>query len=194
MFRRGGSVPTRRGCSSTPAQPTPVTPSPSSPLLARPPTHPAPPLQPWVHYVPTGYNGIKEIESVVRWLRDHDDLARAIGRNGQRFAQEHLTAEGRYCYLKARTPPDGGRPMPADLGPALADAVSGPGSACSWCLAAPAFAPLAPQVLFEEYARLMRYTPSIADFPAAISYEDEVRLHVKPDHPYFPLMNTTRRR
>lgn len=38
------------------------------------------------------------------------------------------------------------------------------------------------QVLFEEYARLMRYNPSIADFPSTISYEDELRLHTRGAH------------
>jgi len=76
-------------------------------------------LQPWVHYVPTGYNGIPldhddkgknetdaqeagtvEIDRIVLFLRDHDHLARSIAANAQRFAATHLTSEGRYCYIK----------------------------------------------------------------------------------------------
>ena len=60
--------------------------------------HPA--LKPWVHYVPTGFNGWEEVERVVQFLREHDDLARSIAANGQRFAATHLVAEGRHCYIK----------------------------------------------------------------------------------------------
>ncbi|KAL4427661.1 hypothetical protein ABPG75_001750 [Micractinium tetrahymenae] len=57
-------------------------------------------LQPWVHYVPTGWNGISEIDAVVAFLRQHDALARRIGENSKRFAHDHLNEEGRLCYVK----------------------------------------------------------------------------------------------
>ncbi|EFN52111.1 hypothetical protein CHLNCDRAFT_139417 [Chlorella variabilis] len=59
-----------------------------------------PALRPWVHYVPSGYNGIEEIERIVQFLRANDDMAKAIGQNSQRFAREHLNEEARHCYLK----------------------------------------------------------------------------------------------
>ncbi|PSC76645.1 NHL repeat containing [Micractinium conductrix] len=57
-------------------------------------------LRPWVHYVPTGYNGVEEVDRIVQFLRDNDDLARAIGEQARRFAHEHLNEEGRLCYIK----------------------------------------------------------------------------------------------
>ncbi|PSC68200.1 KDEL motif-containing 1 [Micractinium conductrix] len=57
-------------------------------------------LKPWVHYVPTGYNGVEEIDWTVQFLRSNDDLARAIGQNARQFASTHLVEEGRSCYIK----------------------------------------------------------------------------------------------
>lgn len=124
--------------------------------MAFPPLAPAeffyPALQPFVHYVPSGQNGIAEIDRyvgapklmascmaaghrdpdlvvaaalladkcrpcsfpadaaayrlvscpcrVVQFLRDHDQLARRVAANGQRFAATHLVTEGRLCYVK----------------------------------------------------------------------------------------------
>lgn len=59
-----------------------------------------------MHYVPSGYNGIEEIERIVQFLRANDDMAKAIGQNSQRFAREHLNEEARHCYLKVNG--DGG--------------------------------------------------------------------------------------
>ncbi|KAL4431955.1 hypothetical protein ABPG77_000222 [Micractinium sp. CCAP 211/92] len=59
-----------------------------------------PALQPFVHYVPSGQNGIAEIDRVVQFLRGHDQLARRVAANGQRFAATHLVTEGRLCYVK----------------------------------------------------------------------------------------------
>ncbi|KAL4422041.1 hypothetical protein ABPG77_004857 [Micractinium sp. CCAP 211/92] len=59
-----------------------------------------PAMQPWLHYVPSGYNGWGEVERVVQFLRDHDSLARTIAENGRRFAATHLVSEGRHCYIK----------------------------------------------------------------------------------------------
>lgn len=127
-----------------------------------------PALKPWVHYVPSGWNGAEEIDRIVQvclnrcwrllqgelstgglvpaavpasplprahllpsvargcrrrrrshppwientppcrsnlppppqFLRTHDNLARSIAANAQRFAQTHLIDEGRHCYLK----------------------------------------------------------------------------------------------
>ncbi len=50
--------------------------------------------------MPVGAEGTQEIDAIVQFLAANDDLARAIGREGQRFAATHLTAEGRLCYLK----------------------------------------------------------------------------------------------
>lgn len=57
-------------------------------------------MQPWVHYVPTGFNGLSEIESIVDFLRANDGLARKVGLNSKRFAHVHLGEEGRLCYFK----------------------------------------------------------------------------------------------
>lgn len=59
-------------------------------------------MQPWLHYVPSGYNGWGEVERVVQFLQDHDSLARTIAENGRRFAATHLVSEGRHCYIKVR--------------------------------------------------------------------------------------------
>lgn len=61
-----------------------------------------PALKPWVHYVPSGWNGFDEVDRIVQFLRTHDSLARGIAASGQRFARTHLVEEGRLCYLKAR--------------------------------------------------------------------------------------------
>ncbi|PRW57939.1 KDEL motif-containing 1 [Chlorella sorokiniana] len=53
-------------------------------------------LQPWVHYVPTGYWGPEEIDRIVQ----HDQLARWIAGYSQRFAATHLVSEGRHCFIK----------------------------------------------------------------------------------------------
>ncbi|PSC76044.1 KDEL motif-containing 1 [Micractinium conductrix] len=57
-------------------------------------------LRPWVHYVPTGYNGRAEVSTIVQYLRTKDDMARAIAGEARRFAHTHLVEEGRLCYLK----------------------------------------------------------------------------------------------
>lgn len=57
-------------------------------------------LTPWVHYAPTGFNGLTEIEGVAQFLRDHDEMARSMGQNSQQFAHKHLNEEGRLCYIK----------------------------------------------------------------------------------------------
>ncbi|PSC73673.1 autophagy-related 16 [Micractinium conductrix] len=57
-------------------------------------------LRPWVHYVPTGYNGVDEVSRMVQFLRKNDDMAKAIGEQARKFAHEHLSEEGRLCYIK----------------------------------------------------------------------------------------------
>lgn len=57
-------------------------------------------LRPWVHFVPVGFEGLHEVDWAVQFLRENDDLARAIGENGRQFAHQHLNLEGRLCYIK----------------------------------------------------------------------------------------------
>lgn len=59
-----------------------------------------PAIQPFVHFIPSGRNGIAEIDRVVQFLRDHDQLARRVAAAAQRFAATHLVTEGRLCYIK----------------------------------------------------------------------------------------------
>ena len=54
-------------------------------------------LKPWVHYVPVSYSGA-DIGEKVRWLREHDDMARQIAENGRNFARSYLRLEDFYCY------------------------------------------------------------------------------------------------
>jgi hypothetical protein len=57
-------------------------------------------LKPWVHYVPTGYNGLEEVDRIVQFLQTHDNLAQSIADNSRAFAATHLVSEGRHCYIK----------------------------------------------------------------------------------------------
>jgi hypothetical protein len=37
---------------------------------------------------------------MVKWLREHDNVARTVALNAKRFAATHLGDEGRMCYIK----------------------------------------------------------------------------------------------
>jgi hypothetical protein len=54
-------------------------------------------LKPWVHYVPLSYTAADIVEKV-KWLQEHDDLARQIAKNGWNFGQSYLRLEDYYCY------------------------------------------------------------------------------------------------
>jgi len=71
-----------------------------------------------VHYAPAGYNGIPqvdrsageavglpktgtvEVDRIVQFLKEHDNLARKLAAEAKQFATTHLVREGRYCYIK----------------------------------------------------------------------------------------------
>ena len=53
-------------------------------------------LVPFVHYVPYKPDCC-DLESRIRWLREHDDKAQEIAQSGRRFAQDFLTTD--MCYL-----------------------------------------------------------------------------------------------
>lgn len=57
-------------------------------------------VKPWVHYVPLSYTAADLVEKV-KWLQEHDDLARQIARNGWNFGQSYLRLEDYYCYAAA---------------------------------------------------------------------------------------------
>ena len=75
-------------------------PKPSSAACSRPAEFFYHAVKPWVHYVPSGWNGLEEVDRVVQFLKQNDDMARAIGANSQRFAAERLNTEARMCYIK----------------------------------------------------------------------------------------------
>lgn len=50
--------------------------------------------------VPRSYQHSKTAFSALQFLRQHDQLARWIAGNSQRFAATHLVSEGRLCYIK----------------------------------------------------------------------------------------------
>jgi len=54
-------------------------------------------LKPWVHYIPVK-SGLADLVEKVKWAMLHDDKARAIGRNGRQYAQDHLMPVDVFCY------------------------------------------------------------------------------------------------
>lgn len=54
-------------------------------------------LVPWVHYVPLSASGA-DLPAKVRWLQQHDDLARQIAENGHNFGKSYLRLEDYLCY------------------------------------------------------------------------------------------------
>ena len=54
-------------------------------------------LVPWVHYVPLAASGA-DVAVKVRWLQQHDDLARQIAENGYNFGKSYLRYEDYLCF------------------------------------------------------------------------------------------------
>ena len=54
-------------------------------------------IKPYVHYVPLTFTGADLLEKI-QWLRDNDDKARQIARNGRNFGLSFLRLEDYYCY------------------------------------------------------------------------------------------------
>ncbi len=54
-------------------------------------------LKPWVHYIPVK-SGLKDLVEKVKWGILNDEKARVIGRNGRKYAQEHLMPLDVLCY------------------------------------------------------------------------------------------------
>ena len=54
-------------------------------------------LVPWVHYVPLSPSGA-EVAAKVRWLQQHDALAKQIAENGHNFGKSYLRLEDYLCY------------------------------------------------------------------------------------------------
>ncbi|CAD6994429.1 unnamed protein product [Ceratitis capitata] len=58
-------------------------------------------LKPWVHYVPIkSYPSAEEIESIIHFFQDNDDLAREISEHGKQFILDHLRMQDIECYWK----------------------------------------------------------------------------------------------
>lgn len=54
-------------------------------------------LRPWVDFVPF-YHQENDILERIKWLRENDERAREIGKNGRRFAETYLHRGARECY------------------------------------------------------------------------------------------------
>ncbi|XP_067618784.1 O-glucosyltransferase rumi-like [Eurosta solidaginis] len=58
-------------------------------------------MKPWVHYVPLkSYPSELEIENILKFFIDHDELAREIAKRGRKFILEHLRMQDIECYWK----------------------------------------------------------------------------------------------
>ncbi|XP_054733246.1 O-glucosyltransferase rumi-like [Anastrepha obliqua] len=58
-------------------------------------------LKPWVHYVPLkSYPSEQEIEKILEYFRDHDELAQEIAERGKQFIWKHLRMKDVECYWK----------------------------------------------------------------------------------------------
>lgn len=56
-----------------------------------------PRLEPWVHYVPVGTD-LAEVEGLLEFFRENDQVAHDIAERGYRFIRDHLTMEDVTCY------------------------------------------------------------------------------------------------
>jgi len=56
-------------------------------------------MLPWVHYVPI-QKDLSDLLDILFYLKDHDDLAEQIGKNGLQFAREHIAREANLAYLQ----------------------------------------------------------------------------------------------
>jgi len=54
-------------------------------------------LKPWIHYVPISYTGA-DLPDKILWLRNNDEKARQIAKNGRNFGLSFLRLEDYYCY------------------------------------------------------------------------------------------------
>lgn len=58
-------------------------------------------LKPWVHYVPLkSYPSAAELEELVRFFKEHDDLAQEIAERGHRQIWDHLKMKDVHCYWR----------------------------------------------------------------------------------------------
>ena len=60
-----------------------------------------PSLKPWVHYVPISPKATeKEIEDLIYFFRENDDLAKQIANRGFEHIWDHLTDKDVMCYWR----------------------------------------------------------------------------------------------
>ena len=58
-------------------------------------------LQPWIHYVPISKNpSEEEIEKIIRFFMEHDNLARDIADRGHKHIWENLKMKDVHCYWR----------------------------------------------------------------------------------------------
>lgn len=55
-------------------------------------------LQPWVHFVPVRMD-FGDLNQTVRWLHEHDDVARRIGEASRRMAQRYMRNIDQDCFV-----------------------------------------------------------------------------------------------
>ncbi|XP_065366244.1 O-glucosyltransferase rumi homolog [Calliphora vicina] len=60
-----------------------------------------PSMKPWIHYVPLQkYPTEKDIEDILEFFEEHDDVAREIANNGYEFIRNHLRMHDIECYWR----------------------------------------------------------------------------------------------
>ncbi|XP_055902318.1 O-glucosyltransferase rumi homolog [Eupeodes corollae] len=58
-------------------------------------------MKPWVHYVPIkSYPTEQELESILLFFKEHDDIAKEIAQNGYKFIWKHLKLSDVQCYWR----------------------------------------------------------------------------------------------
>ncbi|XP_055852070.1 O-glucosyltransferase rumi homolog [Episyrphus balteatus] len=58
-------------------------------------------MKPWVHYIPIkSYPTEQELESILIFFKEHDDLAKEIAQRGYKFIWNHLRLTDVQCYWK----------------------------------------------------------------------------------------------
>ncbi|XP_065829931.1 protein O-glucosyltransferase 1-like isoform X2 [Oscarella lobularis] len=58
-----------------------------------------PPIKPWVHYIPVS-TSLNEVEELLEFVKENDDVAKEIAERGFDFVWNHLTVEDILCYWK----------------------------------------------------------------------------------------------
>ena len=58
-----------------------------------------PAMRPWVHYVPVSQDSA-DLELILRWVREHDEEAKAIAQRGQKFVIDNLNMDDVSIYWK----------------------------------------------------------------------------------------------